>query len=630
MEHAHELEAVQAETITLAHAFNEEMEHNATTHKLALDHATLEKKFDGDMHEVLQQLKSIRQAEEQEQIANKTQMEQELRLASLRECSVQTEVSQRADAATSAALFVDTSTSPVLFLVDVGVQHDATERKIEEPFSAVDVNNDLEYASDEDEDSYEETFEKESQVRVVLQTRDNESTSEVPSHEESPAHYPREIEEENESEIQSLPSHREVKDSFDESYTVTSIVEQSFAGANMLASVVESTIDDEMNENHPNEARENNGDASASMDYEDDFEASSPKMKEVRGQIHHKATVEENIEDELHVEASGSIHNNGYGEDIEEEADASVLASVVESTIDDEMNENHPNEARENNGDASASMDYEDDFEASSPKMKEVRGQIHHKATVEENIEDELHVEASGSIHNNGYGEDIEEEADASVLASVVESTIDDEMNENHPNEARENNGDASASMDYEDDFEASSPKMKEVRGQIHHKATVEENIEDELHVEASGSIHNNGYGEDIEEEADASVLASVVESTIDDEMNENHPNEARENNGDASASMDYEDDFEASSPKMKEVRGQIHHKATVEENIEDELHVEASGSIHNNGYGEDIEEEVGQKEDDIDSENEESVHYSAEFEEALKYLIKLKFLFVR
>ncbi|KAH7474477.1 uncharacterized protein KRP23_8608 [Phytophthora ramorum] len=593
MEHAHELEAVQAETITLAHAFNEEMEHNATTHKLALDHATLEKKFDGDMHEVLQQLKSIRQAEEQEQIANKTQMEQELRLASLRECSVQTEVSQRADAATSAALFVDTSTSPVLFLVDAGVQHDATERKIEEPFSAVDVNNDLEYASDEDEDSYEETFEKESQVRVVLQTRDNESTSEVPSYEESPAHYPREIEEENESEIQSLPSHREVKDSFDESYTVTSIVEQSFAGASMLASVVESTIDDEMNENHPNEARENNGDASASMDYEDDFEASSPKMREVRGQIHHKATVEENIEDELHVEASGSIHNNGYGEDIEEEADASVLASVVESTIDDEMNENHPNEARENNGDASASMDYEDDFEASSPKMREVRGQIHHKATVEENIEDELHVEASGSIHNNGYGEDIEEEADASVLASVVESTIDDEMNENHPNEARENNGDASASMDYEDDFEASSPKMREVRGQIHHKATVEENIEDELHVEASGSIHNNGYGEDIEEEADASVLASVVESTIDDEMNENHPNEARENNGDASASMDYEDDFEASSPKMREVRGQIHHKATVEENIEDELHVEASGSIHNNGYGEDIEEEA-------------------------------------
>ncbi|KAF1781769.1 hypothetical protein GQ600_3472 [Phytophthora cactorum] len=65
MEHAHELETVQAETITLAQAFKEEMEDNATSHQLALDHATLEKKFDSDMQDVMQQLDTIRQAEEQ-------------------------------------------------------------------------------------------------------------------------------------------------------------------------------------------------------------------------------------------------------------------------------------------------------------------------------------------------------------------------------------------------------------------------------------------------------------------------------------------------------------------------------------------------------------------------------------
>ncbi|GMF60506.1 unnamed protein product, partial [Phytophthora fragariaefolia] len=160
MEHAHELETVQAETITLAQAFNEEMDHNAIAHQLALDHATLEKKFDNDIHDVIEQLDIVQQSEDQERAARDSRIQLELREANLRECGIQTESSQRADAATSAAFYVDTSTSPVRFVSDVSEQHDTIN------VMTATVTQGSQYKHDEDVDPHEEANTNESHELV--------------------------------------------------------------------------------------------------------------------------------------------------------------------------------------------------------------------------------------------------------------------------------------------------------------------------------------------------------------------------------------------------------------------------------------------------------------------------------
>ncbi|KAG3109581.1 hypothetical protein PI125_g10795 [Phytophthora idaei] len=321
MEHAHELETVQAETITLAQAFKEEMEDNATSHQLALDHATLEKKFDSDMQDVMQQLDTIRQAEEQERAATEARLEQELKVANLRECSVQTESSQRADAATSAALCVDTSTSPIRFGVDAAVQNGTIEQKTggESPVAA--SNHGMEYASEESDDVYDETFENQNQVQVDQQIGDKTSISDVPSVVESLTNSSPKSESDRESEIQSVLSDQ-AGDNYEESSVANSVAyEESFAEESAAVSAVKSTVDDEVHESESIKPVKRKADesVSVSMDYDDDFEASSPTMKASVSRMS-QGTVEDDVEDELEV--SRSSEHCESGGDIEEEVDS--------------------------------------------------------------------------------------------------------------------------------------------------------------------------------------------------------------------------------------------------------------------------------------------------------------------
>ncbi|KAF4040054.1 hypothetical protein GN244_ATG07709 [Phytophthora infestans] len=362
MEHAHELETVQAETITLAQAFKEEMENNATSHQLALDHVTLEKKFDGDMQDVMQQLDTIRQVEEQERVATEARLEQELRVANLRECSVQTESSQRADAATSAvlcvdtstspirypvyaatsaALCVDTSTSPIRFAVDAAVQSETVEQKLEEASVAA-SNHELGYASEEDEEVYDETFETQSQGQVEQLVRDRTDISTDPSVAESLTHSTPRSESERESEIES-----ELSDEADADYDEVSVAnsvayEESFAEESAAVSVVVSISDDEDPVNG-----EEDGSASVSVDNDEDFEASSPKMKENVRQMSQDIDedhVHEKRDDNSAETGSRSIVSERLGVDgsAEERSDVSDI-----SKVDDEEDFERENDEEE-------------------------------------------------------------------------------------------------------------------------------------------------------------------------------------------------------------------------------------------------------------------------------------------
>jgi len=384
MEHAQELETVQVETITLAQAFKEEMEQNATSHQLALDHATLEKKFDGDLQEVVQQLDTIRQLEEEERATNESRMEHELRLAKLRECSVQTEVSPGVDAATSASLYVDVSTSPLRTVVDAAVQHETVEQSPSKEASVAEYDNDLEYASEEESNAYEETFEKESQVQVQSQIRANTSASVVPSIAESRSNSPPESEKDSDGEIQSVISElskREGDDDFEESAIAKSIAdEECFAEESvMVRSAVESVIDDEVHVSESSHSTTGKDESSVSMEYEDDFAASSPTVK--------------------------------------------TMASAVESVIDDRSHENEPNRSTTSKDDDSASMEYEDDFEASSPKMNVIpnrNDRINQEASVEDAVVDEV-VKSDGSRGHNQEESD-ESKSGEQVVRDDVES----------------------------------------------------------------------------------------------------------------------------------------------------------------------------------------------------------------
>ncbi|GMF10118.1 unnamed protein product [Phytophthora lilii] len=340
MEHAHELETVQAETITLAQAFKEEMEQNVATHQLALDHVTLEKKFDGDIHDVIQQLDAIRQVEEQEKVANEVRMEQELRAANLRECSAQTDAPRQADAATCAVFSVDTSTSPVRFAVDAAVQYDLSIVKREKSATTVVLNDGVGYSSIEGEDPYRETFENESHIQVDVQAHDKDRISEAPSIAESILDSSQPSEAGEESDIPSEISHAKASkddDQFEELGVASSIADEESIAANSISpSAIESAVLDEVN--YKGSYRDDNDGMSASIDYEDDFEASSPKMKAVRGQAD---SVEDEVLDELELSEKFSNKNDANSNResdsiaVEEKEFGSVNSNIYSSQLED-------------------------------------------------------------------------------------------------------------------------------------------------------------------------------------------------------------------------------------------------------------------------------------------------------
>ncbi|KAE9335386.1 hypothetical protein PR003_g13038 [Phytophthora rubi] len=593
MEHAHELETVQAETITLAQAFKEEMEHNATAHQLALDHATLEKKFDDDMHDVMQKLTTIREAEEQERMAHESQMERQLRQANLRECSVQTESSQRADAATSAALYVDTSSSPVRFFSDVAVQHDAQEVVAGASASMNDAYLEPEYASDGD--PYEEPFEKESKM-LEPQPRVSESPSIAESFELSPLQMPNAS---SESEIHSVLSEPDMLVD-DNSLAKPKVAKRIICEDDSVADSTRpsASADDEEYEVGFNHASEGDDIVSASIDYDQDFEASSPKPHSV---CESDIIVEDDVADNAAESENSEKSEKGGSELIDYEEDFEVSSPqaesvrendiVVEDGVADDAAVSEISEKREKGG--SELIDYEEDFEASSPEPSSVRESDH---VVEDDSEDDAAVSENTEESEKSKSEFIDYEEDFEVSSPQTETACesdivveDDVKGDAAAPEESEKGG--SELIDYEEEFEISSSQAKNVRES---DIIIEDNVSDD--AAAPEESENGGselidYEEDFEVSSPQAQAVRESDSIVEDDVAVCAISEESEKGG--SELIDYEEDFEVSSPQATAVR---ENDIIVEGDVEDDAAVCAiseeseKGGSELSDYGEDFE----------------------------------------
>ncbi|KAE9019537.1 hypothetical protein PR002_g12779 [Phytophthora rubi] len=593
MEHAHELETVQAETITLAQAFKEEMEHNATAHQLALDHATLEKKFDDDMHDVMQKLTTIREAEEQERMAHESQMERQLRQANLRECSVQTESSQRADAATSAALYVDTSSSPVRFFSDVAVQHDAQEVVAGASASMNDAYLEPEYASDGD--PYEEPFEKESKM-LEPQPRVSESPSIAESFELSPLQMPNAS---SESEIHSVLSEPDMLVD-DNSLAKPKVAKRIICEDDSVADSTRpsASADDEEYEVGFNHASEGDDIVSASIDYDQDFEASSPKPHSV---CESDIIVEDDVADNAAESENSEKSEKGGSELIDYEEDFEVSSPqaesvrendiVVEDGVADDAAVSEISEKREKGG--SELIDYEEDFEASSPEPSSVRESDH---VVEDDSEDDAAVSENTEESEKSESEFIDYEEDFEVSSPQTETACesdivveDDVKGDAAAPEESEKGG--SELIDYEEEFEISSSQAKNVRES---DIIIEDNVSDD--AAAPEESENGGselidYEEDFEVSSPQAQAVRESDSIVEDDVAVCAISEESEKGG--SELIDYEEDFEVSSPQATAVR---ENDIIVEGDVEDDAAVCAiseeseKGGSELSDYGEDFE----------------------------------------
>ncbi|RLN89786.1 hypothetical protein BBJ28_00010634 [Nothophytophthora sp. Chile5] len=325
MEHAQELESAQSETLAMATAFKEEMEQNASSQQLALDHATLEKRFDGDLQEVLQHLEGIQRTEEQERQAEDARKATELKRAQLRESSVQTEAADRKDAATCAALQVETGCSPIQRTSDAAVQYEAM---------AIETGQKLPETSEDPEDYGEEGFEQESHLQVAVESRRSRMSSSVADFEVETS-----VEKLEASEIDSEGDAEMVESEEDRSGSE----EESFLDESTPESVMESALEVESKVEKPQESIQE-----ASVGYEDDFEASSPKMKAVGDQRSQQDTSEGLVEEEAAV------------------ADSSESEVELESEIDEESG--HFQTGDEDKGEYSSQFDEASIVESSKPQ----------------------------------------------------------------------------------------------------------------------------------------------------------------------------------------------------------------------------------------------------------------------
>ncbi|KAL8003438.1 hypothetical protein Plhal703r1_c12g0060871 [Plasmopara halstedii] len=186
--------------------------------------------------------------------------DQELKQANLRECSVQTESLPRVDAATCAGLCVETSTSPMRVGVDAAVQNDATEINSDES------SLEMKYQSEED-DEYGETFEAQSQS-YEDNANQNLRTSGASSIVDSLTRSDDDSGEVSESDR--FHDERESSSVEDDQTSVEKIG---------TTSIVDSTVSSDVIKSHSSLVVAEMSDASISMDYEDDFEASSPRSR---------------------------------------------------------------------------------------------------------------------------------------------------------------------------------------------------------------------------------------------------------------------------------------------------------------------------------------------------------------
>lgn len=311
MEQAQVVEQAQGETINVANAFKEEMESNMASHQLAFEHAVLAQQFDGDLRDITHELESIRHTQSNEIAAAAAAMQAELRKASLRESTVQTDELKRTDAATSAKLYVEsgTTTSPVASDAAVqyeppdeeGIAHSITAMRHQSPAAhavpamGVSEARSTEMASSAElgysEEEYEEDhFERESQSvvdrRSVSEVASSEALDEIPEGEsghemdDSGA----EIVSEDEKDGDDLTG--EAKQSVasstpyeDDEVSSENVEDEDKSGRSRAESIPSSEIgeadavDDENDQSYTDDKQAPI--ASTSMDYDDDFEASS-------------------------------------------------------------------------------------------------------------------------------------------------------------------------------------------------------------------------------------------------------------------------------------------------------------------------------------------------------------------
>uniref|UniRef100_K3WGM4 Uncharacterized protein n=1 Tax=Globisporangium ultimum (strain ATCC 200006 / CBS 805.95 / DAOM BR144) TaxID=431595 RepID=K3WGM4_GLOUD len=305
MEQAQVVEQAHVETIHVANAFKEEMENSMANHQIALEHAILAQQFDGDLHDVMHELKNIQQTQTNEAAIASASLHLELRKANMRESTVQTDELKRVDATTNAKLHVESGTTNSPGVSDAAVQYEFPEE------GSINPSNDLL---------------NQPHTRVADQVIFSNTTGTVSSAEHG-------YSEEDYEDENFEPASHSVVDSNHHKSNDASIadVASSVVGAETSKSVYESDHSE------------------AEMVSKDDDEASTSKLKQ-------SATASDPYEDdEIYSEQS-----------VEEgESGGSKAESIPSSEIGDVISDDEKNYPSDTGGNASTSMGYDDDFEVS-------------------------------------------------------------------------------------------------------------------------------------------------------------------------------------------------------------------------------------------------------------------------
>lgn len=284
MEQAQLLEHAQMETINMATAFKEEMEETAAKHQLALDHAALEKQFDGDLNEVVQQLHSIEETAANERAVEAQVVETQLKQARMRESSVQTDELHVVDAATFAPLRMDAETSPSLPSGITAVQYEFSDRvPPADSHEAANVQPSVVVNGESGNDIADyavDTFDEESQFQSHIDAKlgggsmPHEELAElVESESLNKQGDPSDVESVYENDARSTS---EVADSVAES-------QSGSVHSSVQLEEEEEEVDDNVIADASNAGSVSRQEESAVMEYEDDFNASSPLASKHRG-----------------------------------------------------------------------------------------------------------------------------------------------------------------------------------------------------------------------------------------------------------------------------------------------------------------------------------------------------------
>lgn len=398
MEHSQAIEQAQRETIMMASAFKEEMENNFSAHQIALQHATLEKKFDSDLQDVMQKLQDVHEAEKRENQNAAMETERALKQARLQESGAQTEPLTQVDAATYAPLRIDTGTATSVY-VDAGIQWDCSDDEANPtankatPFDASEqseyeqsVSNTEAAATAISEEYDDEVFESEAEKAVELKQAYSVET--VVDAEED------EIKEDELSGNDSIP--------YSETQNSHSHVSTDDLGLNSHDYVAE--IESQHSQEDADIQSDNISIVSESEDvrsgYEDDFISSQ----------------HEEMQDEVQRE-----HTQG-----EAETDYEHVSVVSGSQMD---HESYSVESERESNDKAVSMSYDDNFEAPSPRTKQMP-----RETVDEPEESDI-IDYDTNAHES------ESEVNDEIEAVESEHYCDDHSNSLLKSEIANKNG---------------------------------------------------------------------------------------------------------------------------------------------------------------------------------------------